>query len=245
MKLTDKVYIVASGDAGCSLSHYRDCTVFLIDGGSELALIDAGIGEESETIVQNIRDAGFDPEKVTKILLTHGHADHSGGALALKNALHADVYALKETAEFLTNGDTHGIALDVAKEAGAYEAGYIFSACPTTPLEDGAEIQVGDLRLTCISTPGHCVGHAAYYGEFDGQKVLFSGDLVFPFGKVILQNIWDCGITDYAESMKKIKDLKIDALFCAHSSILLNRGYKAVEEACAAFDKLGVPANLC
>ncbi len=244
MKICDRVYIVGSGDAGFSISHYRDCTVFLVDGGSELALIDAGIGEDYTKIIDNIRKEGFDPKKVNKILLTHGHADHSGGAWALSRALDAEVFAAADTARFVTDGDVHAIALFEAKQARAYEQAYEFHACPVTPLDDEADIHVGDLTLKLLETPGHCDGHASYYSEHDGRRILFGGDLVFPFGRVILQNIWDCRIPEHAKSMNRIKALKINSLFCAHAGFMLERGYKAVEAACEAFDGLGVPAGM-
>lgn len=48
MKLTDNVYLVGSGEIG--LTNQYDCHVYLIDGGSDAVLIDAGVGIESEKI---------------------------------------------------------------------------------------------------------------------------------------------------------------------------------------------------
>ena len=43
MKLTDDVYLVGGGDYGFNLTHRLDCHTYLIDGGGELALVDAGL----------------------------------------------------------------------------------------------------------------------------------------------------------------------------------------------------------
>lgn len=244
MKILDDIYIVASGDAGFSMSHYRDCTVYLIDGGEEMALIDAGVGADDTRIIKNIEKDGLDPNKISKILLTHGHADHSGGAAGLKELLKAEVFGTGDTARFVSGGDEKAIALTEAKLAGAYEADYVFRPCPVTPLSDNARVRIGRYELTLLETPGHCDGHASYLMERGGKKILFGGDLVFPFGRVILQNIWDCRIPEHAASMNRIRELKIDSLLCAHSGILLERGYKAVETACASFDRLSVPDQL-
>ena len=82
MKITEQVYAVGGGHAGLGISNAYDCNVFLIDGGSELALIDAGCGYDVEPILGNIRSAGFEPTRVRRLLLTHAHADHCGGAAA-------------------------------------------------------------------------------------------------------------------------------------------------------------------
>ncbi len=44
MKLTNDVYLVGGGDYGFNLTHRLDCHTYLVDGGGELALIDAGFG---------------------------------------------------------------------------------------------------------------------------------------------------------------------------------------------------------
>ena len=48
MQLTERVYLVGSGASGFSLTHHSDCHIYLIDGGSESALIDAGTGLGTE-----------------------------------------------------------------------------------------------------------------------------------------------------------------------------------------------------
>ncbi len=58
MKIIGNVYLVGSGRIG--LSHSFDCNVYLIDGENELALIDAGVGIESEKIFANIKEDGFE-----------------------------------------------------------------------------------------------------------------------------------------------------------------------------------------
>ena len=58
MRLQERIWIVASGDSGFSLSQPTDCTVYLGDGGSESALIDAGCGLGAEEIEENIKKTG-------------------------------------------------------------------------------------------------------------------------------------------------------------------------------------------
>jgi glyoxylase-like metal-dependent hydrolase (beta-lactamase superfamily II) len=87
VRLTRGVHLVGSGEIG--LSDPWDAHVYLLDGGSELALVDAGCGQRDslERILANVRDDGLDPARITTLLLTHWHPDHSGGAAALRDRL--------------------------------------------------------------------------------------------------------------------------------------------------------------
>lgn len=244
MKIYDGIHIVASGDAGYALSNAYDCTVYLIGHGSDLALIDTGAAVNPEELVQNIKVEGFDPSNIRSALLTHGHADHSGGAYFLHKHFGTQIFASGLTAKFVSEGDENAISLRQAKQAGAYPADYTFHACTVTPVPDGSVLRAGGFNLQLIETPGHADGHACYLMEHDGRRMLFSGDLVFWGGKIILQQIDDCRIPEYASSMERVRALKIDSLLPAHLNFLLNRGYVPIEKACAVFAGLGIPQNI-
>ncbi|MCC6705581.1 MAG: MBL fold metallo-hydrolase, partial [Thermomicrobiales bacterium] len=83
MRLTQDIAMVGGGDNGFNLSAPADGNIYLIDGGDEFALVDAGMGSvlsDTELILGNIRAAGVDPLKIGKLLLTHYNGDHAGGA---------------------------------------------------------------------------------------------------------------------------------------------------------------------
>ena len=90
--------------------------------------------------------------KITHVINTHGHQDH-------------------------TNGNGKAVELTGACVA-AHPAS---SASPSESLVDGQEIGVGELRLKCIHTPGHCEDHLVLYVATYG--ILMTGDLLF-VGKV-------------------------------------------------------------
>ncbi|NLT41310.1 MAG: MBL fold metallo-hydrolase, partial [Anaerolineae bacterium] len=82
MRLTDRVYLVGSGANGFYLSHASDCSVYAVDCDGPIVLVDAGVGYEGTDLIwQNLLRDGLDPNSVTHLLLTHKHADHSGGAV--------------------------------------------------------------------------------------------------------------------------------------------------------------------
>ncbi|MFH1179258.1 MAG: MBL fold metallo-hydrolase, partial [Candidatus Bathyarchaeota archaeon] len=69
MKLTERVYLV--GGSGYGLSPSGDCNIYLVDGKTEMALIDTGGGYGVSAILENIRRDGLNPKKITKTLITH------------------------------------------------------------------------------------------------------------------------------------------------------------------------------
>jgi glyoxylase-like metal-dependent hydrolase (beta-lactamase superfamily II) len=112
------------------------------------------------------------------------------------------------------------------------------------PWESARWVRVGDLELVAIETPGHCRGHFSYFVQGYKRKLLFAGDLVFFGGAVILQNIPDCSIQEYADSVCKLEGLGVNALLCGHMTLPLRSGQKHIDQAIAAFRGLMVPKNL-
>ncbi|MGX6449948.1 MBL fold metallo-hydrolase, partial [Patulibacter sp. S7RM1-6] len=70
MRLTPRVHLVASATHGTVTSPW-DCHVYLLDGGDELALVDAGAGLAPDALLANVAAAGHDPARVRHLLLTH------------------------------------------------------------------------------------------------------------------------------------------------------------------------------
>lgn len=241
MKLQERIWIVASGDSGFSMTSPSDCTVYLLDGHGECALIDAGSGADPALILEEIRKTGHDPGQIGKILLTHGHGDHSGGAWVLAQACGARVFALGAAARFVTAGDERALSIDAAVRAGVFDADFSYHACETVPLWDGQKLSVGDLQVEVIGAEGHCVGHCCYETEVDGQRALFTGDSVLFDGKISLQPIWDCDLQKYVQTCRRIAARKPDLFLPGHGAFSLQRGYVNGEKAVACIEKLGIP----
>lgn len=245
MRLTDDIYLVGGGDNGLNLTHSKDSHVYVIDGGDELCLVDAGFGPAQDQIEANMRADGLDPERITKIVVTHYHADHAGGLAGWKKAYGCEVLSGKDAAGPIREGDTYWNGLAWAQSFDFYPREYVLEACEVDQELDGGErISVGSLTLEAIHTPGHCRGHFCYLLEGSDRRSLFSGDCVFWGGKIVLQNVPDVSIPDYAESLKKLREFEFDALLPGHLTFSLSNGKRHVIRADEEFRQIGAPRNL-
>ncbi len=130
--------------------------------------------------------------KLTDILVTHHHADHTDGIMALKNKYKCRVVAP---------------AAEAAKIPGVDET-----------VKEGGKVKVGNLTGNVIETPGHTLGHIAYW--FHADNLAFVGDTLFSIGcgRVIegtMDQMWD--------SLKKLRDLPDNTLiYCGHEYTAAN-----------------------
>ena len=92
MKLTSDIHVVGGGYYGFNISGRLDCHVYVINSGTELAIVDPGCGidRDFEKIISNIRDDGLDPKKIKKpdisSKMTSGmHKMHRNGFKPLQN----------------------------------------------------------------------------------------------------------------------------------------------------------------
>src|SRR5712692_6651960 len=130
MQLADRIHLVGSGSFGFDLTDPYDCHIYLVDGGSELALIDVGAGMGAAQVIANVRRAGFDPARIRHILCTHAHGDHAGGGARMRVLLpNASLSMSRDVADLIRRGDETGTSIDIAKTAGIYPLDYRLEPC--------------------------------------------------------------------------------------------------------------------
>lgn len=245
MRILPDIYLVASGDYGINLSHPKDCNVYLIDGGNGLTLIDTGVGLGNNIIEENIKSHGFDLRNINQIILTHCHADHSGGARYFKQKTGAELLVHKEEADMISYADEDALGLKIAKKVGFYPSDYKLNSCKVDKkLEDGMKITIGRYTLKVIWTPGHSKGEISLFGIINNKRVIFTGGTVLYGGYIILQNIPGADIHDYAMGVKKLANLNVEVFLPGHMLFSLSRGQRHIDAAVEAFDNLGIPKSL-
>ena len=157
---------------------------YLINTGSKLVLVDTGaaglFGPTLGNMLANLKAAGYQPEQVDEIYITHMHPDHVGGlmngtALAFPNAT---VRLDKADADFWLSE----VKMKAApKESQGFFQGAMASVNPyiaagkLKTFEAGTELVPG---IKTMATHGHTPGHTVYAVESKGAKLMLWGDLM-------------------------------------------------------------------
>ena len=246
MKIRDDILVVASGRQGFDWTHEADCHVYVVTTEDGLVMIDAGTGLSLDQIESHLNGYGFVMSDIRYVLLTHLHADHSGGAAGIRAASGAKVAVIDRAAPYLEAGDEAVIDLPAARENGYYPQDYKWRSCPVDiGLRDGEVLEIGSCRYTVIETPGHSQLDTCYWMHRPGRPpVLFAGDTVFYNGRISMLNTSDFNMRQLSSSMARLADLEIDLLASGHGRPALHQASRHIRMADQVFRSMGVPSNI-
>jgi glyoxylase-like metal-dependent hydrolase (beta-lactamase superfamily II) len=203
-KIFEGIYLVGSAD----LTEEKDCCVYLLEFPNELVLIDSGAGESGSLILQNVKALGLDPSRIKKLILTHCHLDHIGGANEFKSSLGLQIIAHKNCADILLRADP---VLTAAKWYGLAPETIVVDQTFDAP-EMILEIDQEKLHLLYI--PGHSPDSIAVYMDRRGRRILFGQDVHGPIHPALGSDR-----KLYQESLRKLIGLKPDLLCEGHFGI--------------------------
>ena len=127
----------------------NDVSVYLLDSGEGLILLDTGMKDLLYLIIDSIHRLGFDPRQIKAILISHGHGDHCNGAMALHAFTGAEIWMNAVDEVFYRQ---HPIP----------ELGYI-----PFPVHhhfgDGEVFSMGRFHIRTRFTPGHTPGTTSFF----------------------------------------------------------------------------------
>ncbi len=181
-----------------------DSTIYYLDSEKPI-LIDAGTGFHNEDTIAKLRSFKSS-NKLERLILTHNHADHSGGAKSISDEFSLKIYAHKADGEPLVEGN--------GNITGATMFGFNQAKLEVNWLDDGDKIDCGDFKLMVLHTPGHSPGSITLYEP--ESKTIFCGDLAFMDGGV---GRWDLPGGDYktlVKSYEKVLKLDLDNFYPGH-----------------------------
>ena len=145
-----------------------------VDVDGQVTLVDCGLSFAPRRIVAGLAAFGKHPRDVTRILLTHAHADHAGGAAKVAAASGAPVAVHADDAGYARRGVVPPTDMSSTR-------GRLFARIGATkfdPLQVAQELQDGDElpvagRLRVVHTPGHTPGHVSFLHP--PSRVLITG----------------------------------------------------------------------
>ncbi len=167
------------------------------------AIID--VGGDIKFILEAISKY-IDPKDLDYVILTHSHYDHAAAAGHFKGiakiAIHKDEYSLLKAQNFTS-----------------YLFGVSFKPFePDLMLKGGEVIELGNLRLEVIHTPGHSPGSICLYEA--NKKWLFSGDTVFAHGSFGRVDLPGGSARELIRSLEKLSKLDVENLYPGHEDVV-------------------------
>jgi glyoxylase-like metal-dependent hydrolase (beta-lactamase superfamily II) len=142
----------------------QNCSLVWCETTGHAALVDPG--GDVDLLLAEVEKAGV---KLDKLLLTHAHVDHVGGALELAQRLNLPIHGPQEEDAFWLDR--------LPDQARMYGFPPTQAFRPDHWLRDGDTVELGKLRFDVIHCPGHTPGHVVFFEP--ESRYAFVGDVLF------------------------------------------------------------------
>lgn len=214
----------------------RGGNVYGVASSSGLTLVDTGLASEVGEIVAQLEDAGYGMTELDKIVLTHAHGDHTGGAAKLAQRSGAEVIAHRDELPYIEQTEPLRPPSLIGRLMNWLGSHLVFR---TPPCEVDRAVEEGEViealgGLEVVHTPGHTPGSICLYQR--EQRILFCGDVLFnadpmtgrpgldfPIRMVSVDN------AQARESVERLAELPIDVLCCGHGEPILQGANERIE----------------
>jgi glyoxylase-like metal-dependent hydrolase (beta-lactamase superfamily II) len=142
----------------------QNCSLVWCPRTMQGAVIDPG-GDLDQVLAEADRNG----VQLTKILLTHAHIDHAGATAELARLRKLPIIGPHPGDQFWIDG--------MAEQGRMFGLGHCESFKPDRWLDEGDEVEVGDIRFEVQHCPGHTPGHVTFFSR--AERIAFVGDVLF------------------------------------------------------------------
>jgi glyoxylase-like metal-dependent hydrolase (beta-lactamase superfamily II) len=171
-------------------------TPMVINTGNELILFDTGNGERGFIprpaggwLAAQLAPAGFEPDEIDVVVLSHGHPDHIGGLFENGNPLFPKArYVIGDVEyDFWSPAGKH--TGDLEKFSALFRDYVVPLAGKVSFLKPGAGVATG---IRAVETHGHTPGHLSFHIESGGRQMFFLGDCAHHHVASLARPDWHC-----------------------------------------------------
>lgn len=138
----------------------------LIDTGEGLILFDAGYQHTIHLLIQSIWAAGFNPQNIKYLILSHGHFDHFGACNEFRALYGCKTFMSKADCDMLRQ--TPQAAL-LSMSPNPYAKLPIIDC----EIEDGDIIKLGNTGIKCVLSPGHSPGTMSFFFNVEDNSKIY------------------------------------------------------------------------
>lgn len=187
-------------------------TALLIRTPEGAVLIDGGLPQATDMLLQRMRELGAEPRELKLILHSHAHGDHAGPIAAIKRATGAHVISNAESAVLLARGGSDDIH---------YGDGILYPPVQTDRfVMDGEAVELGGIRFIAHYTPAHTPGSLSWTWRDtrDGKPldIAYADSLSAPDYKLVDNPRYPHIVDDYRRGLAAVRALPCDLLITPH-----------------------------
>jgi glyoxylase-like metal-dependent hydrolase (beta-lactamase superfamily II) len=200
--------------------------VYAIRQSTGFILVDSGlVGYEHAYLraLAEIADVAPEDVRITEILLTHGHDDHTGSAAALKAVTDATVRGPRLDADVIEGRAARADPQLLEWEVPLFERfGHVAPAPPVAldGLLDGGELLAWERSGQIVAAPGHTAGSVAV--SLDEAGVLIAGDAITTMGGEPKPGVFNVDPEQAADSFHRLSQLDARILCVGHGPVISN-----------------------
>lgn len=181
------------------ISYGISSNVYILRDGKSALMVDSGYGPPYSNMLESLKKLNIKVDEIEKILLTHRHRDHI-------NAVKQIIEENRDVKIYVHRGDAEVVQKKLKLDRDKL-----------IKISNGGKIELKNITVKAIYTPGHTVGSLSYIWE----DVLFSGDLVFANGMYGRTDLPTGNIIRLVESLEKINKMNFRKLLPGHGEIIL------------------------